>query len=94
MEDTRFINNQIQKIEIELANKKYFLKQLQILREKARNWDIVKEYLIVEEGRIGEDSYYDYICLKNDCISELGSEIESIHATILKKALEVKDETN
>ena len=90
--DARFVNNQIQKIKKELEEKKYLLKQLQILREKAKNWDIVKEYLIVEEGRIDEDSYYDCICLKNDCISEIGSEIEGIHTGMLKKALEVKDE--
>ena len=66
-------------------------KENQELREKAIAWDIIKQYLIVEENRIDEDSYYECIVLKNDAISELGDEIEGIHVSELKKVLGVKN---
>lgn len=83
------INKKIENLRITIENNKRELEQLKEMREKAIAWDIIKQYLIVEENRIDEDSYYECIVLKNDAISELGDEIEGIHVSELKKVLRV-----
>lgn len=83
------INKKIENLIIAIDNNKRELEQLKEMREKAIAWDIIKQYLIVEENRIDEDSYYECIVLKNDAISELGDEIEGIHVSELKKVLGV-----
>lgn len=61
----------------------------QVLK-KLKAFEAVKKYLIVNEGRIYEDSYYKYLTLKNDCISEDESEEECTDVSTIIEALEVK----
>lgn len=74
----------------EVINEK--LQTLQQIKSELEAWEAVKEYLVVEESRVDEDSYVDCIVLKDDCIHPLHSDLEGIHVSIIKEALEVEDE--
>lgn len=71
----------------------YFSNRLTILQQiklELEAWEEIKKYLVLNEGCIYEDSYYEYLTLQNDCIDETESEEQGVSLEIIKKALEVK----
>lgn len=83
-----FLRKEIEKTRQLISDYQYKLKCLEQLRKNNNLAEILKEYLIVEESRVDEDSYVDCIVLKEDCIHPLHSELEGVHVNIIKKTLE------
>lgn len=82
-----FLKKEIEKTKQIISENQYKLKCLEEIRDNNRVAKILKPYLKIEENRVNEDSFYEDIVLKNDCISESSDEIECIHVSIIKKWL-------
>ena len=87
-----FLRREIEKTKAIIQENQNKLKFLEAVRTDLNAWNSIKEYLIINEGKQYEDSYYEYITLKNEAIDESNSELEGIHLKYIKKGLEVKDE--
>ena len=86
-----FLRKEIEKTKNLISVNQYKLKCLEQLRENNHLAEILKEYLVVVECRVDEDSYVDCIELKDGCIHPFHSNLEEIHVDIIKKMLEKKE---
>lgn len=82
-----FLRKEIEKTKQIISENQYKLKCLEKIRDNNKVAKILKPYLEIEENRVNEDSFYEDIVFKNDCISEASDEIEGIHFSIIKKWL-------
>ena len=93
MNEAVFLRREIEKTKQLIQENQYKLKCLEKIRDNYRAMSILKECLVVKEGRINEDSYYEYLTLKDEYLDESVSEIAGVKLRVIKKVLEVQDDT-
>lgn len=92
MNNGYFLRKEIEKTRQIIRENQYKLKYLEEIRKDVRAMDILSKYLVVQEGKIDEDSFYDYITFKEGALDPVetseDSEIVGIEVDIIKKILE------
>lgn len=86
-----FLRREIEETKIAIQKYQNKLKFLEAVKTDLNAWNSIKEYLIINEGKQYEDSYYEYITLRNESIDESRNELEGIHLKYIKKGLEVNE---
>ena len=68
MNNGYFLRKEIEKTKQIIRENQYKLKFLEEIIKDVQVMEILSKYLVVEEGKIGEDSFYDYITLKEGAL--------------------------
>ena len=92
MNNGYFLRKEIEKTRQIIRENQYKLKYLEEICKDVRVMEILSNYLVVQEGKIDEDSFYDYITLKEGALDPIETsedpEIVGIEVGIIKKFLE------
>lgn len=77
--------------QLEVDMKQLKLKYLQQIKSELEAWYSIKQGIKLCEGKVYEDSYYEYLQFEEELFDESESEDAGERLTPIKKALEVKE---